>query len=143
MQRNGRAFAGLLAGALLAATGLTMTAGAAEQPITVSGTFDTLTYNVAGLPESLSGSEPDENTPLISPLLNPSTWCCMQEDWIDPVPPIAAFDFHHDDLVSAVTHPYRSTPGTPPAGATRVARPRSSPMGSTASPASPSARSPA
>ena len=117
MRIDGRALGGLLAGALLAATGLTMTAGAAEEPITVSGTFDALSYNVAGLPESLSGSEPDENTPLISPLLNAYDLVLVQEDWIDPVPPIAAFNFHHDDLISAVTHPYRSTPGAPPVGA--------------------------
>lgn len=116
MRSRGRAIGALAAGALLAVTGLTMTAGADEQPITVSGTFDALTYNVAGLPESLSGSEPDENTPLISPLLNPYDLVLVQEDWIDPVPPIPAFNFHHDDLISAATHPYKSTPATPPVG---------------------------
>lgn len=116
MRSQGRAIGGLVAGALLAVSGLTMTAGAVERPITVSGTFNALTYNVAGLPESLSGSEPDENTPLISPLLNPYDLVLVQEDWIDPVPPTAAFNFHHDDLVSAVTHLYRSTPAPPPMG---------------------------
>jgi hypothetical protein len=116
MRTTGRAIGAALAGALLAITGLATAAGADEQPVTVSGTFDALTYNVAGLPESLSGSEPDENTPLISPLLNAYDLVLVQEDWIDPVPPIAAFNFHHDDLISAVTHPYRSTPGTPPVG---------------------------
>ena len=35
-----------------------------------SGTFLMLTYNVAGLPDSLSSSHPSEYTPQISPLLN-------------------------------------------------------------------------
>lgn len=111
-----RAIGSLAAGTLLAITGWTVGAGAGDRPITVSGEFDALTYNVAGLPESLSGSEPDENTPLISPLLNPYDLVLVQEDWIDPVPPVAAFNFHHDDLISAVTHPYRSTPAPPPMG---------------------------
>jgi hypothetical protein len=32
------------------------------------------------------------------------------------VPPVAGANFHHDDLVSAVDHPFRSTPATPPVG---------------------------
>jgi hypothetical protein len=35
-----------------------------------SGTFEALTYNVAGLPQGLSSSNPAEFTPQISPLLN-------------------------------------------------------------------------
>lgn len=81
-----------------------------------TGTLRVLTYNVAGLPEGLSGSHPDVNTPLISPKLNPYDLVLVQEDWIDPDPPIGTFNFHHDDLVSAVTHPYRSVPATPPVG---------------------------
>jgi hypothetical protein len=33
-----------------------------------AGEFEALSYNVTGLPEPLSGSEPATNTPLISPL---------------------------------------------------------------------------
>jgi hypothetical protein len=40
----------------------------------------------------------------------------VQEDWIDPDPPVGTFNFHHDDLVSAADHPYRSTPAAPPVG---------------------------
>ncbi len=36
----------------------------------VSGSLRVLTYNVAGLPQGVSGGNPIVNTPLISPLLN-------------------------------------------------------------------------
>jgi hypothetical protein len=101
--------------ALLAAVALTTrmpTAEAAE----ATGTFTALTYNVAGLPEPFSGSEPDVNTVLISPLLNDYELVLVQEDFVDPDPPVPPFNFHHDDLISAVNHPYLSTPATPPIG---------------------------
>jgi hypothetical protein len=116
MQLGRRIMGMAIGGALIVALVASSTAGADPAPVTVTGTFDALTYNVAGLPEALSGSEPDENTPLISPLLNPYDLVLVQEDWIDPVPPNASFNFHHDDLVSAVTHPYQSTPAVPPLG---------------------------
>jgi hypothetical protein len=100
---------------------LTATAGSA-QPADRTGTISALTYNVAGLPEPFSGSEPAINTVLISPLLNDYELVLVQEDWVDPVPPVPPFDFHHDDLISQVTHPYLSTPATPPIG-TDPARP--------------------
>jgi hypothetical protein len=81
-----------------------------------AGEFTALTYNVAGLPEPLSGSEPATNTPLISPLLNDYDLVLVQEDWIDPVPPAAGFDFYHDDLIAEVDHEYVSTPAPPPLG---------------------------
>ena len=46
-----------------------------------SGRFSLLTYNVAGLPEPLSGSEPVRNTPLISPRLNAFDIVVTQEDF--------------------------------------------------------------
>ncbi|MCC7382344.1 MAG: endonuclease/exonuclease/phosphatase family protein [Deltaproteobacteria bacterium] len=64
--------------------------------------FLALTYNVAGLPEGLSGSSPERNTPLISPLLEPFELVLVQEDFT-----------YHDALVSRVTHPHRSTPKVP------------------------------
>lgn len=85
-------------------------AGAAEPAL--SGKFTTLTYNVAGLPEGLSGSNPSVNTPLISPLLNEYDLVLVQEDWIDA----GGFDFFHDDLISDATHPYLSTPAPAPQG---------------------------
>ena len=64
-----------------------------------SGSFSVLTYNVAGLPQGISGGNPTVNTPLISPLLNPFDLVYVQED----------FSFHAA-LVSAVTHPHLSLP---------------------------------
>jgi hypothetical protein len=81
-----------------------------------SGSIRLLTYNVAGLPEGLSSSHPAVNTPLISPKLNAYDLVLVQEDWVDPDPPLDGLDFHHDDLVAAVDHPYRSTPAVPPRG---------------------------
>ncbi len=40
--------------------------------------------------------------------------CIRDRDWVDPVPAVPPFDFHHDDLISQVTPPYLSTPATPP-----------------------------
>ncbi len=55
------------AGVLLGATG--MAATGAPSPDDASGVFRALSYNVAGLPVGLSSSEPDINTPFISPKL--------------------------------------------------------------------------
>lgn len=62
-----------------------------------AATFSVLTYNVAGLPLGLSSSSPEVNTVQISPRLNAFDLVAVQED----------FGFH-DELVSAITHPYRS-----------------------------------
>jgi hypothetical protein len=98
------------------AVAITFTGMTACQAQPTTDTFTALTYNVAGLPEPLSGSEPATNTVLISPLLNDYDLVLVQEDWVDPVPPVPPFDFYHDDLISQVTHPYLSTPATPPLG---------------------------
>lgn len=58
-----------------------------------------LTYNVAGLPQGLSSSQPQQNTPLISPKLNPFQLVLVQEDFS-----------YHPELVSAATHSFKSTP---------------------------------
>ena len=86
---------------------------ASEEP---SGRFTALTYNVAGLPAGLSGSEPDVNTELISPLLNAYDLVLVQESWINPDPPIPGLEVLHEVLVSQVTHPYLSDPAPPPLG---------------------------
>ena len=65
-----------------------------------AGSFSVLTYNVAGLPEGLSGSNPSVNIPLISPLLNDYDLVNVQEDFA-----------YHAQLVSQATHPYQSVPG--------------------------------
>jgi hypothetical protein len=101
--------------ALLAAVLFVAVAPACSNPAR-SGTIRALTYNVAGLPEGLSGSNPAVNTPLISPRLNAYDLVLSQEDWVDPVPPVDGFDFHHDDLVAQADHPFKSVPATPPQG---------------------------
>ncbi|MEO6629429.1 MAG: hypothetical protein ABIP03_12785 [Aquihabitans sp.] len=100
-----------MAGALGGAAGASPTAA----PIT-SGQFRALTYNVAGLPEVLSGSEPAINMPLISPLLNAYDLVLVQEDWANPDPPIAGLSVYHELLVSQADHPYQSTPAPVPLG---------------------------
>jgi hypothetical protein len=64
-----------------------------------SGAFEALTYNVAGLPEGLSGSSPEANMPLISPLLNAFDLVLVQEDFS-----------YHEALISELRHPHQSTP---------------------------------
>ena len=81
-----------------------------------SGQFRSLSYNVAGLPEVLSGSEPATNTPLISPLLNAYDLVLVQEDWANPDPPIEGTSVFHEILVSQVDHAYRSNPQPVPLG---------------------------
>lgn len=58
-----------------------------------------LTYNVAGLPDWLSGSNPAVNIPLISPLLNGYDLALVQEDF-----------WYHDELAAGADHPYQSDP---------------------------------
>jgi endonuclease/exonuclease/phosphatase family metal-dependent hydrolase len=77
---------------------LSLTAqGCGDDP--AQGDFCVLTYNVAGLPEALSGSSPSVNTPQISPMLNPYELVLVQEDF-----------WYHHELVAHVNHPYRSRP---------------------------------
>ncbi|MFJ6129145.1 jacalin-like lectin [Streptomyces griseoviridis] len=90
---------GTLAAAVLAVTGLTTAtapAATAAQPA-ATGTFDVLTYNVAGLPEGLSSSHPATNTPLISPRLAPYDIVNVQEDFN-----------YHAALYAGDNHPYRT-----------------------------------
>ncbi len=63
------------------------------------GTFDALTYNVAGLPEGASRSMPAMFTPKISVRLNRYDLVLVQED----------FSYHHL-LTVAAKHPYQSPP---------------------------------
>jgi hypothetical protein len=75
----------------------------------VSGAFLALTYNVAGLPQGISGSNPEVNTPLIGPLLNDYDLVLMQESWKTPDPnPLAPTRVYHEILEAASQHPYRS-----------------------------------
>lgn len=63
------------------------------------GEFSVLTYNVAGLPEGFSSSNPEQNIPQISPLLNAFDMVLAQEDF-----------WYHDELSADVTLPYASEP---------------------------------
>jgi hypothetical protein len=64
-----------------------------------SGRFSLLTYNVAGLPQLVSSSEPDVNVALISPLLNHYDVALVQEDFS-----------YHSRLSARAAHAYRSEP---------------------------------
>jgi hypothetical protein len=66
------------------------------------GTFEALTYNVAGLPQGISDSNPEEFIPLISPLLNFYDLVLVQEDFV-----------YHRDLKRDASHPFQSTPKDP------------------------------
>lgn len=66
------------------------------------GSFDALTYNVAGLPQGLSSSDPERYIPQISPLLNGYDLVLAQEDFA-----------YHDLLSADVTLPYASVPKVP------------------------------
>jgi len=65
----------------------------------VSGEFTLLTYNVAGLPDGISKSDPEQYMPMISPLLNGYDLAVVQEDFV-----------YHQELAAAAGHPYRSLP---------------------------------
>ncbi|WP_405626773.1 jacalin-like lectin [Streptomyces sp. NBC_00016] len=94
-----RRLIGTLAAGVLALTGLTATAAAPAQAATAaaSGTFNVLTYNVAGLPEGLSSGHPATNTPLISPRLSAYDIVNVQEDFN-----------YHAALYAGDNHPYRT-----------------------------------
>jgi len=65
----------------------------------MQGAFDALTYNVAGLPEGLSGSEPQDYIPLISPRLNAYDLVLVQEDFT-----------YQRELRADVDHAHQSAP---------------------------------
>lgn len=100
-----RRLIGTLAAAALAVTGLTTT-GSTPATAATSGTFNVLTYNVAGLPEGLSSGNPETNTPLISPRLAAYDIVNVQEDFN-----------YHAALYAGDNHPYRTaTSGGVPFG---------------------------
>ncbi|RMG97139.1 MAG: hypothetical protein D6705_09375 [Deltaproteobacteria bacterium] len=79
---------------------------ASDLPPPAEGTFDLLVYNVAGLPQGISGSNPETNIPMMSPLLDDYDLVLVQEDFS-----------YHEELAKDATHPYQSEP-KPPAGGT-------------------------
>ncbi|MFI6931053.1 jacalin-like lectin [Streptomyces sp. NPDC050287] len=101
-----RRLLGTLAAAALALTGLTATVGATPAAAAATGSFNVLTYNVAGLPEGLSSGHPATNTPLISPRLAGYDIVNVQEDFN-----------YHAALYAGDNHPYRTaTSGGVPFG---------------------------
>jgi len=65
--------------------------------VSASGSFGALSYNVAGLPQGLSGGNPIVNIPKISPLLGGYELVLVQEDFA-----------HHDALAADAEHPHQS-----------------------------------
>ncbi|WP_123743331.1 jacalin-like lectin [Saccharothrix texasensis] len=106
---------GLVLAVLLATTGTTAltTTSASATPATATpatadtaGQFSVLTYNVAGLPEPLSGSNPATNTPLIGARVRDYAVVNVQEDFN-----------YHAALYAADNHPHRTpTSGGVPFG---------------------------
>lgn len=83
----------------------------------LSGEFLALSYNVAGLPEGLSKSNPESYTPLISPLLNGYDLVLVQEDWETPDPnTLAPLRVYHELLKTQAMHSYQSEPAPLPLG---------------------------
>jgi hypothetical protein len=68
-------------------------------PVATTGLFNLITYNVAALPQALSGSDPADNIPLIGPLLSDYDLVLVQEDF-----------WYHDELAAGITLPHHSDP---------------------------------
>ncbi|MBP8538469.1 jacalin-like lectin [Streptomyces sp. MK37H] len=78
-------------------SGATSAVADTQAPRATTGTFNVLTYNVAGLPEGLSSGHPAKNTPLISPRLGAYDIVNVQEDFN-----------YHAALYAGDDHPYRT-----------------------------------
>lgn len=91
--------------------------GVPPEAVLPAGKFVALTYNVAGLPEGLSSSNPSVNTPLIAPRLNAYDVVLLQETWLTPDPnPLEPLRGYHEILVAASQHPYKTPPAPQPLG---------------------------
>ncbi|WP_210579180.1 jacalin-like lectin [Streptomyces sp. GESEQ-4] len=90
-----RRLLGTLTAAALAVTGLATTGSTPAAAAT--GSFNVLTYNVAGLPLGLGDSDPETNTPLIGQRLGPYDIVNVQEDFN-----------YHASLYANDTHPHRT-----------------------------------
>ncbi|WP_369195205.1 jacalin-like lectin [Streptomyces djakartensis] len=90
-----RRLLGVLTAAALALTGAAASPAAATTGET--GTFNVLTYNIAGLPLGLGDSDPEANTPLIGQRLGAYDIVNVQEDFN-----------HHASLYAHDRHPYRT-----------------------------------
>jgi hypothetical protein len=82
-----------------------------------SGEFSALTYNVAGLPEGVSKSQPARFMPLIAPRLNRYDLVLVQESWLTPDPnPYWPLRVYHEILAAWTDHAYKSEPAPLPLG---------------------------
>lgn len=84
---------------------------------TAQGDFSLLTYNVAGLPQEISGETPSVNIPLISPKLEAYDVVVTQEDFDWWIPALDGLDFvnYHTRLRADTTHPWATTAHPGPA----------------------------
>ncbi len=90
-----------------------VTTGAGGPTTTVAGeggAFSLLSYNVAGLPQEVSGENPKDHLPLISPLLDDYDLVVTQEDFDWWVEALAGLDFvnYHERLRAETTHAHRN-----------------------------------
>lgn len=78
--------------------------------------FEFLIYNVAGLPDVLSGSEPAVNTELIGPMLNDYDIVLLQETWLTPDGNPTGLRTYHEILEELSEHQQQSVPLAAPLG---------------------------
>lgn len=102
---------------LTGATATTATSTAKGRAGDWEGTFPALTYNVAGLPEALSGSNPEANTSVIGPKLNSFDLVLLQETWKTPDPnPLAPTRVYFEILEAASKHAFHTPMAEQPLG---------------------------
>lgn len=110
------------AGTTTAASGSSAAGGSASTDGSAAGgdwdgEVHALTYNVAGLPEILSGSNPEVNTDLIGPKLNDFDLVLLQETWETPDPnPLAPTRVYFEILAGHSTHEYHAEMAPQPLG---------------------------
>ncbi|MBL4846700.1 MAG: hypothetical protein JKY65_14355 [Planctomycetes bacterium] len=78
-----------------------VTTSATTGPVGTSGQLRLLSYNVAGLPQFLSGSSPQQNSSQISLKLNTYDLVLVQEDF-----------WYHASIAGGTTHPFLSAAQT-------------------------------
>ncbi|GEC03918.1 hypothetical protein SSP24_15730 [Streptomyces spinoverrucosus] len=91
-----RRLIGALTAGALAVAGL-VTAASTPAAAATTGTFNVLTYNIAGLPLGLGDSDPETNTPLIGQRLGAYDIVNVQEDFN-----------YHASLYANDNHPHRT-----------------------------------
>lgn len=86
----------------------TPTESPSTAPASSNVEFELLTYNVAGLPAALSGSQPDVNMPLIGERLNNYDIVLVQESWLTFDEPDAPAATYHQILLDTSDHLFAS-----------------------------------